>query len=437
MSSIFYGWWNWWFLLLLYASGLTDFFAAWLMEIYPRHRKKLLILSIIMNLGILGFFKYSGFAMSNLAPLLEPFGISVPVPSFLLPLGISFYTFQSMSYTIDVYYGNCKPTKSVVHFFASLILFPQLVAGPILRAKDILPQLLPVPSTTETQRFDGLRLIAHGYFKKVVIADNLAPIVGTSFVPWNMPADSSFWWVLTIMFAFQIYCDFSGYTDIARGLAKWMGYEFQLNFNHPYSAASIRDFWSRWHISLSTWFRDYVYVPLGGSRKGTLRAHGNMWITMLLSGLWHGADWKFLIWGALHSAYLSFERVTGWPALLLGSSEQPRFLRLARRAIVTSLVLVQVLIAWVFFRAESTSQALWILKTMFSFSSAPHASLEPYLPFLFIGIAYEFYMCVCPEIERMVPQRWSNWIQPAGVAAILAACVFLRGPGNAFIYFQF
>jgi alginate O-acetyltransferase complex protein AlgI len=438
MSSFFYGWWNWWFLLLLYATGLLDFAAAWLMDAYPRHKGKLLFFSMGANLCNLAFFKYSGWAAENVNAL---FGSDLlPVVHHALPVGISFYTFHSMSYTIDVYRGHCPVSKNVLQFLATITLFPQLVAGPILRAVDILPQLLPVPETTEARRWEGMKLIAHGFFKKMVIADNLAPAVNMAFASWNSSDSSLYWWLVTTMFAFQIYCDFSGYTDIARGLAKWMGYEFKLNFDHPYRATSIRDFWGRWHISLSTWFRDYVYVPLGGSRAGPLRSHINMWITMLASGLWHGADWKFVIWGALHAAYLSIERVTSWPARLLGldGTAEPRLLRFLRRGVVTVLILAQVWVAWVFFRADSTAQAIGIVKTMFSFSGGSSQSLQQYLFFLAIGVVYEVYMCIQPEVENAAaPTRWGGWLEPARMAFLLSCCIFLRGPGNAFIYFQF
>ncbi len=433
MSSVFYGWWNWGFLVLIFATGLVDFVAAQLIETHPRHKKKLLVFSLSMNLGTLGVFKYSGFLAINLNWLLSPFSLHVPVAEFVLPIGISFYTFQSMSYAIDVYRGHCKATRDALHFYSSLLLFPQLVAGPILRAGEILPQLETVPSTTEQQRWDGMKLIAQGYFKKMVIADNLAPAVTTAFGAPHIAHSGLFWWVIITMFAFQIYCDFSGYTDIARGLAKWMGYEFRLNFDRPYAASSLREFWERWHISLSTWFRDYVYIPLGGSRKGTFRSHLNMWITMLLSGLWHGANWKFIAWGALHASYLSAEKLTSWPA------------RIARfpggGALATLLVLVQVWIAWVFFRAESASQAVEILAMMFRLPPGEHPSLRPAVYFLALAIAYELAMWSLARTgareSRHERREASMWLEPAGVALLVVASIFLRGPGHAFIYFQF
>ncbi|HYG77256.1 MAG TPA: MBOAT family O-acyltransferase [Planctomycetota bacterium] len=429
MSAFFYGWWDWWYLLLLFGTGWIDYTAAKLMVAYPARRKLLLWFSMLMNLGVLGAFKYSAFFASNINLLLNA-DSKIPVVQYALPLGISFYTFQSMSYTIDVYRGHCAPARNLLHFFAGLLLFPQLVAGPVLRASQILPQLLEEPHTTEAQRWDGLKLIVHGYFKKLVIADNLSYAIVGAFGGISLPQSSAYWWMIVSMFAFQIYCDFSGYTDIARGLAKWMGYEFPLNFNHPYAATSLRDFWARWHISLSTWFRDYVYIPMGGSKCGPIRAHFNMWTSMLLSGFWHGADWKFIIWGALHAAYLSLERITAWPALLVRNP--------VGRVIATVFVLLQVWVAWVFFRAESTAQALQIIRIMFSFSSDAYPNLQPQLSFLVLGAVYELFMALKPEIDSNRRGRWMDWLEPARIALLVTVCIFLRGPAQIkFIYFQF
>ena len=320
-SLFFYGWWDWRFIFLIVASGLIDFWAGLAMQNRPHRKTLYLVASLAGNLGSLAAFKYSSFFAENIdliaITLGQDWGVQERLPSALLilPVGISFYTFQSMSYTIDIYRGQLKPTKNILHFFAYLSMFPQLVAGPIVRARDILEQLKTKHIVTEQDRWDGTRLILGGYFKKVVIADNLGIVVERAFSSPDPSQSSVHWWAIAIAtaFAFQIYCDFSGYSDIARGLARWMGYRFKLNFNHPYIAVSIRDFWTRWHISLSTWFRDYVYIPLGGSRNGTFRSHLNMWITMIVSGVWHGAAWTFVIWGVLHALYLSLERLNRWP----------------------------------------------------------------------------------------------------------------------------
>jgi D-alanyl-lipoteichoic acid acyltransferase DltB (MBOAT superfamily) len=434
-SFIFYGWWDWRFLFLIVASGLLDFGAGLGMERFPKRRRAFLALSMTGNLGSLATFKYLGFATQVANDSLAAVGFSsaVPVVQLTLPVGISFYTFQSMSYTIDIYRGQLRPTRHVLHFFAYLSMFPQLVAGPIVRARDLLPQLSEDRRITDRDRWEGLVLIAHGYFKKVVIADNLAPMVNQAFGAATPEASGLYWWMVTTMFAFQIYCDFSGYSDIARGLARWMGFDFALNFNHPYVSSSLREFWGRWHISLSTWFRDYVYIPLGGGRVGAGRGHANMWLTMLVSGLWHGAAWTFVAWGALHATLLTIERVTNWPARL-GTGQ-------LARALTTFVVMIQVWIAWVFFRAENFQQAVEILTRMFdpaSFDPSPIGAMEPLaLMLLGVGIARESYFYLGLERSRWANSRLHAVLSPLGVALLLAGCVLFRGPGGEFIYFQF
>jgi len=368
----------------------------------PKQKKLYLLLSVLGNVGSLMAFKYSGFLAENIDELFALFGytscLKCNIPDFFLitPVGISFYTFQSMSYTIDIYKGNLKPTRNIIHFFAYLSMFPQLVAGPIVRASDLLGQLLENRKTTEQDRWEGLRLIVHGFFKKMVIADNLAPLVNKAFVIETMSDSSLYWWVAITAFAFQIYCDFSGYSDIARGLARMMGLNFKLNFNHPYTSLSIREFWSKWHISLSTWFRDYVYIPLGGSKKGKLSGHVNMWITMLVSGFWHGAAWTFVIWGAIHAFFLSLERIFKWPDYLTKSS--------FARIILLLLIVIQVWVAWVFFRAETFSQAIEILKIMFSFNSKVRTSIGlNEIFFLLLAVGREVWVYHGFNKEKLYP----------------------------------
>ena len=364
-SFVFYGWWDWRFLFLLIFNGLIDYYAALGIENHPGRKKLFLTLSIAGNIGALAVFKYAGFVLENLNGLFALLHLNTAVPVITLPMvvGISFYTFQSMSYTIDVYRGEMKPTRNIFHFFAYLSMFPQLVAGPIIRASYLLPQLLEHRNATPEEKWEGTRLVVHGYFKKVVVADNIAPVVNLAFAQSDMVYSSPYWWVIMTLFAFQIYCDFSGYSDIARGLARWMGYDFPLNFNHPYIASGFQEFWQRWHISLSTWFRDYVYVPLGGNKNkagkpSLVSGLSNMWITMVISGLWHGAAWNFLIWGALHSFYLTLERLTSWPSRL----KQIPF----GRFFTTTLGIMQVWVAWVFFRAETFTKAISIVGVMFN-----------------------------------------------------------------------
>jgi len=438
-SLVFYGWWDWRFIFLIIGSGLIDFFAALGMQRFPARRKWLLVLSILGNLGALGAFKYLDFCLQNVNRVLGVLGLesAVPLVGLTLPVGISFYTFQSMSYTIDVYRGELKATRNALHFFAYLAMFPQLVAGPIVRAAHLLPQLETARPTTEAQRWTGLKLILCGYAKKVVLADNLAPLVNGAFAA-GAPADSClYWWAIMVMFAFQIYCDFSGYSDIARGLARWMGYEFPVNFDHPYIASSFRDFWTRWHISLSSWFRDYVYIPLGGSRRGNVASYRNMWITMVLSGVWHGAGWTMIAWGVLHAAYLSLERLTGWPRRL---SKLP-----GGRHAATLLVFGLVVVAWVPFRAVSISQAFQIGGVMFDVTHLGLAQARELLAaensvlMVLLGLLVLRQVYFHLGLDRV---RWelpapARALEPVALACLLWACVMLRGPGQAFIYFQF
>jgi alginate O-acetyltransferase complex protein AlgI len=432
-SFVFYGWWDWRFLILLIVSGLIDYLAALGMERWPSRRRWLLALSMAGNLGILAFFKYARWAVTEAAVAL---GFDVPADTWLhaivLPVGISFYTFQSMSYTIDVYRHELKATRSVVHFFAYLSMFPQLVAGPIVRAADLLPQLEGPGQFNRQNRWTGLERTALGFLKKCVIADNLAPIVNAGFAIDPSASGGLHWWLMAFLFAIQIYCDFSGYSDIAIGTAQWMGYSFRDNFRHPYLATSFREFWTRWHISLSTWFRDYVYIPLGGSRRGPIRGPisgtANLWITMLASGLWHGANCTFLVWGGLHAAYLTIER-------LLPPMKAP-----ALRPLAWLVTFAGVLWAWVFFRADSVAQAWAISGRMLTPSGLARTDLPIELApsgmlavGLFIGLELASLLDR-GSTARLVPATpWRFGL----VVLALVASLFLRGPGGEFIYFQF
>jgi alginate O-acetyltransferase complex protein AlgI len=435
-SMLFYGWWDWRFLLLIAFSGLIDYAAGLGMVRWPDRRKWLLVLSLVANLGTLAVFKYLDFATANVNWVFGFLGIDMAVPlrKLILPVGISFYTFQSMSYTIDIYRRRLEPTRNILHFFAYLAMFPQLVAGPIVRAADLLPQLKNPGKATGVQAWDGLKLIALGYFKKVVLADHFAPIINHAFDS-SVPLDSSwYWWLIMILFAYQIYCDFSGYSDIARGLAKWMGYEFPMNFNHPYIATGFGDFWRRWHISLSTWFRDYVYIPLGGNRRGVGRMFVCLWITMLLSGLWHGAAWTFVAWGVLHAVYLTAEHLTQWDKRLLR--------RPGGKYVCIAIVFLLVTVGWVFFRAETMSQAWGILGKMFSvwkYDIPKSSKLIPTSIRILLGaiMLRQVWFAVGLDRKRLPGRAAWRWIEPVTIAVILAGAIFLRGPGSAFLYFQF
>ena len=301
-SYIFYGSWDWRFLSLIILSTMIDYFCGQGIGMTDNKKKKrvFLIVSVVANLGILGFFKYSGFFVREFGHLLSLLGFQANMPAlnFILPAGISFYTFQTMSYTIDVYRGELKPQKSFLNFATFVSFFPQLVAGPIERATNLMNQIDNERRIEFEKVIEGLRLYVWGVFKKVVIADNLAPIVDSIMLA---PGEHNAWELMIAgtAFAFQIYGDFSGYSDMARGIARMMGFELMQNFNLPYFSKGIRDFWRRWHISLSTWLRDYVYIPLGGNRKGKLRTYINLNLTMLIGGFWHGASWNFILWGGV------------------------------------------------------------------------------------------------------------------------------------------
>ena len=307
-SYFFYGYVHPWFLILIAASTAVDYSAARGMEAWPQHRRRLLWVSILSNFGMLGFFKYFDFFVENVAAALAAIGITVSEPSLriLLPVGISFYTFQAMSYTIDVYRGELHARRSLLDLAVFISFFPHLVAGPIQRASYLLPQVESARRFSPDRAQSGFVLICWGFFKKLVIADNVGVIANKVFAL----SDPTFYilWAGVFAFAIQIYADFSAYTDIARGTSRWLGFELTENFDHPYLARNPVDFWRRWNISLSSWFRDYVYIPLGGSRGGTWRWVRNVLVTFLLSGFWHGASWNYVVWGFYHGVLVVLTR---------------------------------------------------------------------------------------------------------------------------------
>ncbi len=435
-SFIFYGWWDWRFLFLIIGSGLIDFYCGHKIHISENQgkKKRYLILSLIGNLGSLSVFKYSRFFGETLEDLFGFFGVSIQlverIPDFalILPVGISFYTFQSMSYTIDIYKKQLQPTKNIFHFFAYLSMFPQLVAGPIVRAKHFLDQLSKyrIPNTLEI--WNGLKLVAYGMFQKVVIADNMAFLVDSAFEGKAPYSGTLFWWMVMIGFSLQIYADFSGYSSIARGLAKLMGYHFRMNFNHPYLSKSFKEFWARWHISLSTWFRDYVYIPLGGSKNGKWAFYLATISTMLLSGLWHGANYTFIAWGAIHAFWLLLEKQTKWNK------------RISIEGLVIAIVFIQTLIGWVYFRAENIQQAHDVFAHMFLYESTPLKCVNFYINnIVFIGLAIIIEVMVYYRKKHLyiacLNKKYHLDVLWVSFAVIL--CLFFRGDGAQFIYFQF
>ena len=358
-SYFFYGCWDWRFLGLIALSTLIDYAMGQGIDRSesPRIRKLCLATSMIANLGILAFFKYYGFFAQELDVLFRSIGVPLMLPTLhiILPVGISFYTFQTMSYSIDVYRGDVKATRNLLDFAVYVSFFPQLVAGPIERAKHFLPQVIEPRTITPLMFQRGLFLIVVGMFRKVVIADNMAPIVDSIFAT---PVDelSGVEILLGVYaFAFQIYGDFSGYSAIARGISNWLGFDLMTNFAMPYFSVSPSDFWRRWHISLSQWLRDYLYIPLGGNRHGSFMTYRNLMLTMLLGGLWHGANWTFLAWGAFHGSILclfrAFESKTTIDRL---NKHELNLERLVRIVMMFHLICI----SWLLFRADSLSQAL-------------------------------------------------------------------------------
>jgi alginate O-acetyltransferase complex protein AlgI len=358
-SYIFYGWWDWRFLILIAGSTVMDWsIALWLDRLQdPQARRRLMFASVVVNLGVLAIFKYFNFFIDSLSQgsALIGLGLDFPLANILLPVGISFYTFQSMSYTIDVYRGEIPVEKSLLRFATFVAFFPQLVAGPIVRAADLLPQLRKDHPLDAERFISGMHLMLWGFFKKIVVADSLAAIVESRF---ELPgAHSSASLAVGLFFyAMQIYCDFSGYSDIAIGCARLLGFDFLENFRRPYFSRSFSEFWTRWHISLSSWLRDYLYIPLGGNRGGTLFTYRNLMITMLLGGLWHGANWTFVLWGALHGTYLIIQRLAspGYNRII----EMLHVPRIVNNAVLTLLVFSATCFAWVFFRAPNFEVAI-------------------------------------------------------------------------------
>ena len=355
-SYIFYGWANPWFCLLMLFNTSVDYTNGRLMQVYPARKKLFVTLSIVCDLAILGFFKYFNFGLDNYNATMAALGI--PEAQYLgffrvvLPLGISFYTFQSMSYVIDVYRGDAKVVTNFIDYACYVSMFPQLVAGPIIRFQDVADQLRERTLTWE-KFARGTAFFMLGMAKKVLLANPCGKIADTTFNTGDLSCFDA--WYGAVAYAFQIYFDFSGYSDMAIGLGLMLGFVFAKNFDSPYRSKSITEFWRRWHLSLSTWLRDYLYIPLGGNRKGSVRTYINLALVMLLGGLWHGASWNFLIWGGIHGGYLAFERAQGKESIY---HKLPALLQV----LITFFI---VLIAWVFFRADTLPDAAQYLKCMF------------------------------------------------------------------------
>jgi alginate O-acetyltransferase complex protein AlgI len=432
----FYGCWDWRFLGLLFLSTVIDFTAGRLMSASTdaRRRKLVLVCSLAANLTILGFFKYFNFFAGSAVELLRWLGVhaSPPLLSVVLPVGISFYTFQSMSYAIDVYRGDTKPADRFLDYATYVAYFPQLVAGPIERAGHLLPQIISPAKVTAERINVGLTLMMLGFIKKVLIADQLAPEVDRIF---SAPAHLSSGMLLkgAYFFMFQIYCDFSGYSDIARGVSELLGIRLRLNFNQPYLSQSITEFWRRWHMSLSSWLRDYLYIPLGGNRHGRWMTYRNLMLTMLIGGLWHGANWTFVAWGGLHGFYLSVERMSGI-GTGVGPSHERSAGAWAGRVLRTVLTFHLVVFAWIFFRAASFTIAFQYIAGIAHLTHLTAIGIAPLL------VAAAVLLIDIPQNaagDHVVFMRLPWWVQSPLYATACFALVLWGGGDVPFIYFQF
>lgn len=446
-SYIFYGWWDWRFLFLIFFSSITDYIIGKGLQITEKekYRKILLWVSIVTNIGFLGFFKYYNFFINSFVTAFSFFGKSISINSLdiILPVGISFYTFQTLSYTIDVYKKKLKPAKDIISFLAFVSFFPQLVAGPIERATNLLPQFYKKRVFEYDKAVDGMRQMLWGLFKKVVIADNCAEYANIIFNNYTDFSGSTL--VLgAIFFTFQIYCDFSGYSDMAIGMSRLFGFNLMKNFAFPYFSRDIAEFWRRWHISLSTWFRDYLYIPLGGSKGSLSKIVRNTFIIFLVSGFWHGANWTFIIWGFLNALYFL-------PLLLIKRNRknldivaENRVLPSIRELLSMFATFSLTVFAWIFFRAESVSQAFSYISRIFTknllrlpliMGEGRKELLVIFLVIIFVIIEWigrrnEY------AIEKLftTQRRWVRW---GFYYLIIGIIISMLGKQQEFIYFQF
>ena len=434
-SYIFYGAWDYRFLSLIAFSTFVDYFVS--LKLYTTHsisqRKLLLFTSCACNLGLLMFFKYFNFFFDSALTLLSVFGFKHNSFIFriILPVGISFYTFQTMGYTIDVYYKKIDPVRNFFDFALYVSFFPQLVAGPIERAKNLLPQIMSKRCVTSDQIKQGLWLLLLGYFQKLVVADNMAPLVDPVFKTAASP--NGFQCILgTYAFAVQIYCDFAGYSNIARGISKLLGIDLMVNFRQPYFAINPREFWHRWHISLSTWLRDYLYIPLGGNRRGSRKTYRNIMITMILGGLWHGANWTFVIWGFYHGLLLSINRFFQEKNIGKTATNRPQILS---RVITFHLVCI----GWLIFRADNMSQALNIMHQIFTAFSPNALILGQFFPLFLLGaliFCIDIWIRDQDDVRKTLAWQWG--MGPLFCTCLFIATIFLAaGHTKQFIYFQF
>jgi len=439
-SYVFYGAWDWRFLSLVWISTLVDFFVARgiVRTGSPARRKLLLLASVCVNLGLLGAFKYFDFCTGEAAALLQwlGFGVSPLLLKVILPLGISFYTFQTMSYTIDVYRGRAKPTHSLPDFALFVCFFPQLVAGPIERYSMLMPQIAGPRTRRRDDMYEGFYHVMIGMFKKVVIADTMAPMVNAVFSAGAGELSGLDCLLGVYAFSLQIYGDFSGYSSIAQGTAKLLGFELMFNFRIPYLAVSPRDFWHRWHISLSTWLRDYVYISLGGSRKGTRRTYRNLLLTMFLGGLWHGAGWTFVAWGMFHGLLLCVYRLFGGRP---DKTKESQPLSAWRKVLGVVVMFHLTCIAWLLFRADSIPQAWEMFCRIFTDLHPTAFSSYAAGMIVFFGaplVLYEAWLWRRDDLLALLKKPWP--VRAAAYAYLTFMMWFFHAEvHHEFIYFQF
>lgn len=445
-SYVFYGWWDWRFLSLILFSTLVDYLVGIrLSKTSDKLKRKLVLwISITVNIGFLGFFKYYNFFVDNFVSAFSLFGMKFQVDSLqiILPVGISFYTFQTMSYTIDVYRKKLEPTRDFVAFAAFVSFFPQLVAGPIERATNLLPQFFRSRKFNESNAVDGLRQILWGLFKKVVVADNCAILANHIF---NNSAElnGSTLVLGAVFFAFQIYGDFSGYSDIAIGTARLFGFHLKQNFAFPYFSRDIAEFWRRWHISLSTWFRDYVYIPLGGSRGGTWMKVRNTFIIFIVSGFWHGANWTFIVWGALNALYFIPLQLTDKNRKHLDVVARDKLIPAFKTTLNILITFGLTCFAWIFFRAENIGHAIQYISEIFSMS----LFYKPEVLNKYDALATSLFVVFCMLVEWMGREKlhalerfgfsWPKQLRLAFYFVIAFITLLYMGSMQEFIYFQF
>lgn len=449
VSCVFYGWWDWRFLYLIFLSIFFDFHIAKIIDKTqtPKYRKFLLLCSVGLNLGLLGIFKYLNFFIESFNDIfaLTHTNHSFNTLNIILPVGISFYTFQTISYSIDVYKRKLKPVRSFIDFAAYVSFFPQLVAGPIERATNLMPQMLSPVKFDSSEAIYGLRLILWGLFKKVVVADNAGQVVDNIFGTYQSQSGAVLWFGM-FLFAFQIYGDFSGYTDIAIGVARLFGIRLMHNFRLPYFSRDIAEFWRRWHISLTTWFRDYVYIPMGGSRVSRSLIVRNTLVVFLLSGVWHGAKWNFLVWGLFHALLFIPLILAAKNRNNLDEIDSNYFLPNFKQTIQIFSTFLIVSLGWVFFRAETLNEAFLYFKGMFNINdflnfetySANNNSLSNYVPlFSLISIILLLLFEWFNRGKRTVfdfSSKFVRWFLYLFFCVIIYICM---GSSSAFIYFQF